>query len=258
MAKPQDDPDTHSSKKKTGSKEKIKWDFSSPKFWNYFFKEWVLTVGLAFAVAFLFRSTIASPRHIPTGSMSPTIKIGEFIFVNMFSFNWHLPYTRKILVERRDPERGEIVVFEYPQDPDKDYIKRVVGIPGDTVELRNKRVILNGQPLPLEAVEDRSILADLAPKYDPERISLYQETNGNHRYYVIHLNDDQSGNFGPVTVPPGNYFVMGDNRDDSYDSRFWGPLEREKIFGTGTIIWLSVDIHNFPWIRGERLFTMLR
>ena len=145
MAKPQDDPDTHSSKKKTVSKEKIKWDFSSPKFWNYFFKEWVLTVGLAFAVAFLFRSTIASPRHIPTGSMIPTIKIGEFIFVNMFSFNWHLPYTRKILVERRDPERGEIVVFEYPQDPDKDYIKRVVGLPGETIAIRNKVLYINEQ-----------------------------------------------------------------------------------------------------------------
>jgi signal peptidase I len=244
--------------RKKNTSERIRWDLKDPRFWNYFFKEWILTVGLAFAVAFLFRSTIASPRHIPTGSMIPTIKIGEFIFVNMLSFNWHLPYTRKILQERRNPERGEIVVFEYPQDPDKDYIKRVVAIGGDTVEIRNKRVILNGEPLPLETVEDRSILNDLAPKYDPERISLFRETNGTHSYYVIHLSDDQTGNFGPVTVPAGHYFVMGDNRDDSYDSRFWGPLERGKIFGTSTFIWLSVNVHHFPWIRADRLFTVLQ
>ncbi len=175
----------------------------------------------------------------------------------MFKYNWHLPYTRIILDQRAQPQRGEIVVFEYPQDPSKDYIKRVIGTPGDTIEIRDKRIILNGEPLKLELVEDRSILEDLAPKYDPSRISLYKETNGEHSYYVIHLSDDMPGNFGPITVPPDNYFVMGDNRDDSYDSRYWGTLERERIFGSGSFIWLSVDIHHPPWIRGTRLFTGL-
>jgi len=248
--------DTSSMKKKS-SKDKgtPKIDFKDPRFWSWFFKEWVLTVGLAFAVAFFFRSMVASPRHIPTGSMIPTIKIGEFIFVNMFKYDWHIPYTRQVMLHRADPQRGEIVVFEYPEDPDKDFIKRVIGLPGDTIELRDKRVIVNGTPLPLEVVEEREILEDL--KYDPSRITLFRETNGGKTYYVMHLNDGMSGNFGPVTVPAGYYFVMGDNRDDSYDSRMWGPLKREKIFGSGSFTWLSVDTAHPPWIRWNRLFKVL-
>jgi len=255
--KPAKDSDDTSSMKKKSAKARTmpKMDFKDPRFWSWFFKEWVLTVGLAFAVAFFFRSMIASPRHIPTGSMIPTIKIGEFIFVNMFKYDWHIPYTRQVLSQRADPNRGEIVVFEYPEDPDKDFIKRVIGIPGDTIELRDKRVILNGTPLLLEPVEDREILEDL--KYDSSRISLFRETNGEKTYYVMHLNDGMVGNFGPVTIPAGYYFVMGDNRDDSYDSRMWGPLNRDKIFGSGSFTWLSIDTGHAPWIRWNRLFKVL-
>jgi len=222
---------------------------------RYIFKEWILTLGIAAIVAFFFRSVVASPRHIPTGSMIPTIKVGEFIFVKMFSYDWHVPYTRKSLVKRADPQRGEVAVFEYPVEPDKDYIKRVIGVPGDTIEIRDKRVILNGRPLPLEKVEDQSILADLAPEYDPKRLSLFKETNGDHTYYVMHMNGKFAPDMEAVVVPPGQYFVMGDNRDNSHDSRFWGFVERDQFLGEGSFIWFSFDKNHFPFLRFSRFFS---
>lgn len=224
---------------------------------EYIFREWILTLGLALVIALMFRSTIAAPRHIPTGSMIPTIKIGEFIFVNMMRYNWHYPFTESIWKERRQPQRGEILVFEYPKDPEKDYIKRVVAVPGDLVEVKNKRVILNGHPLPLEPIDDPALLADLEPQYDPSRISLFKETNGEHTYYVMHLNTRRGTDIPETFVPEDSYFVMGDNRDDSEDSRFWGMVPRDKVLGTGSFIWLSVDIHHFPFLRFNRFFTGL-
>ncbi len=226
--------------------------------WKKFFKEWVLTLAIAFAVAFLFRTTIASPRHIPTGSMIPTIKIGEFIFVGMFAYDWHIPFTRKSFAQRKNPEHGDIVVFEYPLDPSKDYIKRVIGIPGDRVEIKDKRVILNGTPLPLEPEDDRQILEDLAPKYDPRLISIYKETIGTITHHIIFLNDRPSRDMEEIEVPPDSLFVMGDNRDDSQDSRYWGFVPREKLLGEAGFIWFSFDRDHFPFVRGSRMFTMLR
>lgn len=224
---------------------------------RYFLKEWVLTLGIAFLVAFFFRTTIASPRHIPTGSMIPTIKVGEFIFVNMFEYDWHIPFTRKSWIERNNPKRGDIIVFEYPKDPSKDYIKRVIGVPGDIVEVRDKRVILNGQPLPLEPVKEREILEDLTPRYNPNLLSLYKERLDDVEYYVLHINDRRGQDEAAVQIPANSYFVMGDNRDDSQDSRSWGIVPREKILGEGTFIWFSFNKDHFPFIRFSRIFTML-
>lgn len=225
---------------------------------HYIFKEWVLTLGLALVIALAFRSTIAAPRHIPTGSMIPTIKVGEFIFVNMMYYNWHIPFTGRIWSERRQPGRGDILVFEYPFDKDKDYIKRVIAIPGDVVEIRNKRVILNGEPLPLEEETDRSLLNDLAPNYNPENITLFRETNGESTYHVMHIHTRRASNMEARVVPADSYFVMGDNRDDSEDSRFWGFVPRDKVLGTGSFIWLSVNTQQFPFLRFSRFFTGLR
>lgn len=232
-------------------------DSSAKEKFKKFFNEWILTLAIAFAVAFFFRTTIASPRHIPTGSMIPTIKIGEFIFVNMFAYDWHIPFTRMSWVERKNPEHGEIVVFEYPRDPDKDYIKRVIGVPGDVVEIAEKRVIVNGTPIPLEPVTDKSILEDLAPKYEPEKMSLFKETYNGHSYYVAHMNDRPAMEMPATTVPPGAYFVMGDNRDDSQDSRYWGFVAREKFLGKAGFIWFSFDKDHAPWLRFSRFFTKL-
>lgn len=232
----------------------------NPKGWmKKFFKEWVLTLGIAFLVAFFFRTTIASPRHIPTGSMIPTIKIGEFIFVSMFAYDWHIPFTRKSLSKRSEPERGDIVVFEYPLDASKDYIKRVIGVPGDSIEVRNKRVILNGRPLELEAVDGKNILEDLDKKYPLDSLQLYKETNGDKTYYVMLMDEAYrpSRDFGPVSVPADSYFVMGDNRDDSQDSRYWGFMPRKNLLGKGSFTWFSFDKDHFPFIRFDRLFHFL-
>jgi len=227
---------------------------------RHIIKDWVFTLAVAFVVAFFFRTTIASPRHIPTGSMIPTIKIGEFIFVDMFAYDIHIPFTRKSWMERGNPKRGDIIVFEYPVDPSKDYIKRVIGVPGDTVEVRNKRVILNGTPLPLVPVENKAILADLTPKYNPDDMSLYRETIDGVKHYVVHINDRPARDFGPVTVPADSFFVMGDNRNDSADSRYWGYVPRKNLLGKGSFTWFSIDYdpgHFPPHIRLSRLFRFL-
>jgi signal peptidase I len=227
---------------------------------DYFLKEWVITIGVAFLVAFLFRSTVASPRHIPTGSMIPTIKIGEFIFVGMFPYDWHIPFTRKSASKRSDPKRGDIIVFEHFSG--KDYIKRVIGVPGDIIEVVDKRIILNGQPLSLEPVDNPKLLADLAPKYDVRNLSLFKEKIGDVEHNVLWINNRRGSDhisFGPLQIPRDHFFVMGDNRDDSSDSRAWPYpfVPRDKILGEGSFIWFSFDKHHFPWVRFERLFTGL-
>ena len=223
-----------------------------------FFYEWVVTLAVACTVAFFFRTTIASPRHIPTGSMIPTIKIGEFIFVNMMAYDWHIPFTRKSWIERGNPERGEIVVFEFPKDPDKDYIKRVIGVPGDTVEVKDKRVIVNGTPIEQIPVDDKSILEDLTPKYDPDKMSLFKETHNGHTYYVTHINDRVGMDVKAKTLPADCYFVMGDNRDDSLDSRYWDCVDRSKFLGRAGFTWFSINIDHFPFLRFSRFFRDLQ
>jgi len=224
---------------------------------NKFVKEWVLTLAIAFFVAFFFRTTIASPRHIPTGSMIPTIKIGEFIFVGMFAYDLHIPFTRKSFYRRHDPERGDIIVFEYPLDPDKDYIKRVIGVPGDVIEVRSKRVIVNGVPIPRRQIKNKSVLKNMGPKYDPDRITLYEETVNDESHYIIHLIGRHMPDTEPTVVPAGCFFVMGDNRDDSQDSRIWGCVPRKKVLGKAGFIWFSFNKYKFPFVRFGRLLNML-
>lgn len=233
-----------------------------------FFKEWVLTLGIAFIVAMFFRTVIASPRHIPTGSMIPTIKIGEFIFVQMFAYDWHIPFTRQSMIKRSDPKRGDVVVFEHadwknPDEPPKDFIKRVVGVPGDTIEMQENRIFINGKPLPFEVDDNREILKDLDEQYQLSTLQLYKEKIGDVEHHAMYISNIGRENYPQFKVPPDSYFVMGDNRDNSHDSRFWGRSEsqpwdfvrRDKILGQATFIWFSFDIDHLPFVRFERLFT---
>jgi len=226
--------------------------FKSPKI-KKFLNEWVYPLGIALLLAGLFRTTIASPRHIPTGSMIPTIQIGEFIFVNMMAYDWHIPFTRKSFDQRANPQRGEVVVFEYPMDASKDFIKRIIGVPGDTVEIIDKRIILNGQPLPLDPIDASEVSNPIPLKYS--NVSFFRETNGAHQYIVMHVNDKFAMDMNAIRVPEGAYFVMGDNRDDSDDSRRWGVVEREKFLGRGGFIWFSFDKERAPWLRLNRIGT---
>jgi len=202
-------------------------------------------------IVFVLRSFLVEPFKIPSGSMIPTLLVGDFILVNKFTYGIRLPVVNRKVVEIGAPRRGDVVVFRYPEDPSLDYIKRVVALPGDRVEYRNKRLIINGRPVPTRQVED--YLSRERMQYSKR----YLETlNGvEHQVivdedappYVTHArafpyagncNYNRSGL--ACTVPPEHYFVMGDNRDNSSDSRVWGFVPDRNIVGKAFFIWLNL------------------
>ena len=184
-------------------------------------------VIIALVIALGIRTFLLQPFIIPSGSMLDTLHIGDRLFVTKFSYGIHLPFMSKEIVSTGEPQRGDIIVFPYPEDPSQDYIKRVVGIPGDVLEIRDKQLYRNG-----EAVQEA---------------------------YIKHTDSTLMGrrdNMPPTTVPSGKVFVMGDNRDQSMDSRFWGFVNKDTIVGKAFVIyWSSTDWVNIKW---DRIGTMLR
>lgn len=215
---------------------------------------WWVEYGASFfpviLLVFVLRSFIVEPFKIPSGSMIPTLQIGDFILVNKFTYGIRLPVINKKIINLGEPQRGDVMVFRYPEDPSLDYIKRVIGIPGDKVAYQNKRLFINGQPLETTRTDDY---------LHPERLyyskQFIEKAEGiEHRM----LNDDDAPGFisdatqfpyrnnclynnaGVVcTVPTGHYFMMGDNRDNSRDSRFWGFVPEENIVGKAFFVWLN-------------------
>ncbi len=184
-------------------------------------------VIIALVIALGIRTFLLQPFIIPSGSMLDTLHIGDRLFVTKFSYGIHLPFMAKEIISTGEPQRGDIIVFPYPEDPSQDYIKRVVGIPGDVLEIRDKQLYRNG-----EAVQEA---------------------------YIKHTDATLMGrrdNMPPTTVPSGKVFVMGDNRDQSMDSRFWGFVNKDTIVGKALVIyWSSTDWVNINW---GRIGTMLR
>lgn len=178
--------------------------------------EWLKSIIIALILALFIRTFIVQAYKIPSGSMIPTLLIGDYLLVNKLSFGIRNPIKDDFLYRWGLPQRQEIVVFTYPEDKKLDFIKRVIGLPGDTVEIINKRVFVNGKPLkePYTQFTDPTIYPkELSPR----------------------------DNFGPVKVPPGYIFVLGDNRDQSYDSRFWGFVPIHSLKGKALIIYFSWD-----------------
>ena len=187
-----------------------------------------------FPVLFLvlvLRSFLFEPFQIPSGSMLPTLKIGDFILVNKFDYGLRLPVLGQTIVEFGDPKRGDVMVFKYPEDTRINFIKRVVGIPGDTVEYRNKAVYVNGEAQTLTVMApDGSVMMPALTEEASEQLG--------DREHRIWRRMTQGRNFGPIQIPEGQYFVMGDNRDNSNDSRVWGFVDDSLIVGRAFAVWM--------------------
>lgn len=203
------------------------------------------------AAVFLLRSFVIEPFKIPSGSMIPTLQIGDFILVNKYTYGIRLPIVNKKVVELNQPQRGDVMVFRYPKDESMDYIKRVIGVPGDVVKYDNKRLTVNGQP---------ATYAPRADYLDGERLTYskqYQETLGTVTHNILNDADRPAYVSGPddfpfrenctynqtgftCKVPAGHYFMMGDNRDNSADSRYWGFVPDKNIVGRAFFIWMNL------------------
>ncbi|MFH1262071.1 MAG: signal peptidase I [Pseudomonadota bacterium] len=225
--------------------------------------------GLVFWIflALVFRYSVASPYKIPTGSMIPTLKIGDFIFVSKLAYGVKIPFTNRNWIDYDKPKRGEVIVFIYPVEPDKDFIKRVVAVAGDKVEVKQGVLFVNGKPMSRTPTKERGIISDLEPPAFQDAARLYNEQLDGVRHLVMEI-QPVPGNYGPMFVPEGNVFVMGDNRDNSADSRVWGPLPVANIRGRALFVWLSIDTEHpafrlgetflIPHIRWERFGMKVR
>lgn len=189
-------------------------------------QEYIEAIIIAILVAVFIRTFIMQAYKIPSRSMVPALLVGDHLLVNKFLYGVKIPYFRQTIIPITDPQRGDIVVFIYPNDRSKDFIKRVIGISGDTIEIKNKKILLNGKE--------------------------YTDAYGIYSDSTIYPRSLQPrDNFGPVTVPPQSLFVMGDNRDESADSRYWGFVDLKDVEGKALIIywsWNSED-NNLRWQR---------
>ena len=213
--------------------------------------DWTAGLFPVVIAVFVLRSFLFEPFKIPSGSMVPTLVVGDLILVNKFQYGIRMPVTGTKLIANKDPQRGDVMVFHYPVDPRIDYIKRVVGVPGDEVVYTNQSLTINGQKVPVQSqgeyYDDDSLR--YAPKYseqlgtaphgilvDTKRPSIYRpmESFVNFRDNCRYTAEGLS-----CKVPAGHYFMMGDNRDNSQDSRFWGFVPDENIVGRAFVVWMN-------------------
>jgi len=191
-------------------------------------------------IVLLVRSFLAEPFRIPSSSMMPTLLIGDFILVNKFAYGLRLPVLDTLVLPVGEPERGDVVVFRYPRDPSQDYIKRVIGLPGDEIVYRNKTLLINGQPVVAEPIG--RYIGEGGGR-DMTGAELKRELLPGQDHEIL----QKSGNFymprgeGVWKVPEDAYFVMGDNRDNSEDSRYWGFVPEENLVGEAFLIWMNWD-----------------
>lgn len=187
-------------------------------------------------VVLVIRSFIVEPFRIPSASMLPTLHIGDFILVNKFSYGIRLPVINTKIIDTAEPAHGDVVVFRYPNNPNIDYIKRVIGLPGDKVGYFDKTIYINGEPVIQNVEQKDASHISLAPA----RYQLHSEQLGEHQFNVF-LDPEGRLIEGETVVPEGEYFVMGDNRDNSNDSRYWGTVPEQNLVGKAFFIWMSWD-----------------
>jgi signal peptidase I len=229
------------------------------KGWNKWNSVWHETKSLFLLVVILtaVRSAIADWNDVPTGSMNPTIVQGDRVFVNKLAYDLKVPYTTWHLAQWSNPMRGDIVVFFSPVDGQR-LVKRVIGLPGDKIELANDRLLINGQRSeyePLGTDTGRDVPVD----HDGPRVYAQERAKDMPNHTVTMLPGRLAlRTFGPITVPQGKYFMMGDNRDNSNDSRFWGTVDRNRIVGRASMVVISLDRQHYFEPRWHRFFTELR
>lgn len=204
-------------------------------------REYLEAILFAVLLTLFIRTFVIQAFRIPSGSMENTLLVGDFLFVNKFLYGAAIPFTDLRLPKIRDPRPGDVIVFQWPVDPSRDFIKRVVAGPGQTVEIRNKTVYVDGvareEPYARYTASRRRPADYENPKIEPPGA-------GNRDFY------------GPVVVPEGNYFVLGDNRDQSEDSRYWGFLDEDLIIGKAVLIYLSLKDNRIP--RFSRIGDVIR
>lgn len=212
-----------------------------------FLKGWGYSLVIALLIATSFKSVIADWNVVPTGSMKPTIVEGDRIFVNKLAYDLKVPYTTWHVAQWDDPQRGDIVVFYSPEDG-KRLVKRVVGVPGDSVSMQNNQLIINGEKIKYETIDDFR---------DSGQYHFMECLSGVRHPIAISPHRPALRSFGPVMVPEGCFLMLGDNRDNSADSRYFGLVERNRIVGRATSVVISLDIHDSYQPRWERFFHRL-
>jgi signal peptidase I len=222
--------------------------------------EWTRSIGGALIVFLLLRAFVVEGYHIPSGSMERTLLVGDWLFVNKALYGAEIPLLHAYLPAVREPRRGDVVVFDSKSDPDQKIVKRLIGLPGDTLEMRASHLIRNGE----RVVEPYAIHSDTTLTAEPWRDEMRRWQvryllGGNASAYAPDLQ-----NWGPLVVPPESLFVMGDNRENSLDSRFWGFLPRRNLRGSPLVVYYSYDAASYdplPYftdIRWRRIFQRVR
>lgn len=184
----------------------------------------------------LFRSFLAEPFKIPSGSMMPTLYVGDFILVNKFTYGLRLPVLNKKVLALGEPQRGDVIVFRYPENPKQDYIKRVIGLPGDEITYRDKTLYINGKEIPHTDAGPYTGPSEAGRSMASAQVKLEQLPEVEHG--ILELPLYHVGHDGTWRVPADSYFVMGDNRDNSMDSRFWGFVPEDHLVGKAFAIWM--------------------
>jgi signal peptidase I len=227
---------------------------------KFIVREYTEALIVAVALAFVLRFFVISAYKIPTGSMVPTLKVGDFIFAYKLPYGVPIPFSGGERMGMRLPDRGDVVVFRYPGNESVNYVKRVVGLPGDRIAIKNKKLFINEveaqyQPEPKELIGD-------VPGH--EDYSVFEESFDGSSHLMMKNAADEAGFFGPVVVPPNHIFVLGDNRDSSDDSRYWGTVPVKNLEGRVLMVWMSFDWLNrwagdrYPSVRWSRVFQSVR